>query len=417
METLVSRSYLSRRDSNPRRGFGSWWLNRRASVLECASPLALSIRMPSPGTLLLVLLALFFGLPMPTPSAAADLKTKKLIEFGWDEPGTGFLRTNIAQMQRTPFDGCVFHADYRTTTDAKGSFTWESWGSRAFTRADVQEAFADLRATRFGKFNQNFLRFNTTPAKLDWFDDYSAVLTNATLAAELARTGRCPGLLFDIEQYEGPLFNYRKQRDAKTKSWDLYAAQVRKRGSEVMQAFQKGYPGLTVFLTFGYSLPWLESYQGKGPLADCNYGLLAPFLDGMIASARGKTRLVDGHEISYAYQTAAQFVAARKAMSQDLLPIVRDPEKYRQVVSLGFGIWLDNDWRKRGWDTNDFSRNYFSPDTFETSVREALQTADEYVWIYSESPRWWSDAGTPKALPEPYAVALRRARNGQAPGK
>ena len=78
-----------------------------------------------------------------------------------------------------------------------------------------------------------FLRFNTTPAPLDWFDDHTAVLTNAWLAARLARVGRCPGLLFDLEQYNAPLFDYRNQRNAKTKSWEVYAAQVRQRGREI----------------------------------------------------------------------------------------------------------------------------------------------------------------------------------------
>jgi hypothetical protein len=341
---------------------------------------------------------------------AATAGSKRLIEFGWDEPGTGFMRTNIAQMERTPFDGCVFHADYRKPDGAKGSFTWQSWGTQTFTESDLQEAFDDLRSTRFGGFKHNFLRFNTTPGKLDWFDDHSAVMANARLAGRLARGGHCPGILFDIEQYDGPLFNYRKQRDAKEKSWEVYAAQTRLRGREVMRAFQEGYPGLTVFLTFGYSLPWVESHNGKGALADCNYGLLAPFLDGMVEAAKGKTRLVDGYEISYGYKSADQFAAGRKAMEKDLLPIVRDPEKYLRIFQMSFGIWLDHDWRKRGWDTADVSKNYFSPQSFESSVRAALNAADDYVWIYTESPRWWTPEGKPKDLPESYSEALRKAR-------
>src|SRR6185503_15179576 len=132
------------------------------------------------------------------------------------------------------------------------------------------------------------------PADLDWFDDFSAVLNNARLAARLAKQGGCPGLLFDIEQYNTPLFRYRSQRDVTTKSWDAYAAQVRLRGRQVMEAFQEGYSGLVVFLTFGYGLPWVQTASGAKPLADADYGLLAPFLDGMIAAAEGKTRVVEG---------------------------------------------------------------------------------------------------------------------------
>jgi hypothetical protein len=343
-------------------------------------------------------------------AAAADKPARKLIEFGWDEPDTAFLRAHIAELQQTPLDGCVFHANFQKAGGAKGSFTWESWGTNTFTQEDLAGAFADLRATRFGRFNQNFLRFNTTPAKLDWFDDYSGVLQNARLAAQLARAGNCPGILFDIEQYNDPLFDYRKQRDAKNKGWEVYAAQVRLRGKEVMQVFQEGYPGLTVFLTFGYSLPWLESHAGKGSLADVHYGLLAPFIDGMIEAAKGGARIVDGHETAYGFKTASQYVTARKATIRDLLPIVRNPQKYPQVVSISFGIWLDKDWRKNAWDTEDLSKNYFSPGEFETSVREALKETDEYVWIYSETPRWWSEDGKAVKLPQAYVAALRQAK-------
>ena len=109
-------------------------------------------------------------------------------------------------------------------------------------------------------------------------------------------------MLFDIEQYDGLLFDYRKQRDAKTKSWEVYAAQVRQRGREVMEAFQDGYPGLTVFLTFCYSLPWLESASGRGALAECHYGLLAPFMDGLVDAAETRRWMewMDANQVSSA---------------------------------------------------------------------------------------------------------------------
>ena len=41
--------------------------------------------------------------------AGTDRPVKRLIEFGWDEPDTAFLRGHLAELERTPFDGCVFH--------------------------------------------------------------------------------------------------------------------------------------------------------------------------------------------------------------------------------------------------------------------------------------------------------------------
>ena len=339
---------------------------------------------------------------------------KKLVEFGWDEPDTAFLRRHIAEMEQTPFDGCVFHVLAVNARGGQENFTWLCWGRRSFSEAELGAARADLRATPVQRFSHNFLRFNATPGKVDWFDDFVPIVSNARLAARVARQGKCKGILFDIEEYEGKLFTYLRQREAKKKSWQAYAAQARRRGREVMDAFQEGFPDLTVFFTFGHSLPWRLSGNGKKPLAECSYGLLAPFLDGAVDAARGKARLVDGYELSYGYRKRADFAGGHALMKKGVLPIVADPEKYGRVVSGGFGIWLDNDWRRRGWSDKDEEKNYFRPATFEASVRAALELSDEYVWVYTETPRWWSDQGKPIKLPEAYAAALRRARKGLA---
>lgn len=341
---------------------------------------------------------------------------KALVEFGWDEPDTAFLRRHIEAMERTPFDGCVFHAAAVSPAGAVENFTWLGWGKRTFTRAELQGAIDDLRATPFRRFTENFLRFNTTPADLDWFDDFGAVLANARLAAEVAREGNCRGILFDVEEYQGRLFTYAHQRDAKTRSWDEYAAQARGRGRAVMEAFQEGFPGLTVLLTFGHSYALIRSERlGGKPLAEVDYGLLAPFLDGLVDAAKGSTRLVDGHEPSYGYREAARFDEAL-ARIRDKVPatVAADPEAYRRAVTAGFGLWMDYIWPTHGWDTADPSRNYFTPEAFEASLRAALERADRYVWIYTETPRWWTPEGGPAKLPPAYEAAVRRARRGLA---
>ena len=355
---------------------------------------------------------LCFAVGSLIPVQAADARSKKLIEFGWDEPGTGFMREHISEMERAPFDGVVFNAQARKPKGAKSSFTWDAWGTNRFEEADLQPAVDDLRATKFQRFTDNFFRFNTTPAKVDWFDDHSTVIHNCRVAAWFAKQGGVKGLLFDIEQYDGLLFDYRKQRDVKSKSWDVYATKVRERGREVMNAFQDGYPDLTIFLTFGYSLPWNESGQGKRPLAECHYGLLAPFLDGMLDAVKGNTKVVDGNENAYRFRDTNRFAASYRMMKEELLPIVRaDQSAYAKHFSFGFGLWIDCDWRKIGWDTNDFSKNFYTPEGFEQSVRVGLQAADEYVWVYSEQPRWWSGNGTMVKMPAAYVDAVRRARS------
>lgn len=334
---------------------------------------------------------------------------KKLIEFGWDEPDTRFLRQHIQGIETTPFDGCVFHANYEHP-DGGGNFTWEGWGDRAFTDVELASALQDLQATPFSSFTHSFLRFNVTPGNVDWFDDFSAILTNAALAARIAKRANVAGILFDIEQYNTALFDYAVLGKAKPKSWQAYAKQVRKRGREVMDAFQSAYSDITVFLTFGYCLPWAQINRSGKQLSEMSYGLLAPFLDGLVDAANGTSILVDGHEASYGYRDVEQFPAAYQRMAQDLLPIVANPEKYQRVFRLGFGVWMDNGWRDHGWNTEDFSSNYYSPDAFRQSLEAALEATDEYVWIYTEQPRWWSRSGGNERLPQAYVDAVWDAR-------
>jgi hypothetical protein len=358
-------------------------------------------------------------------AAPVQEKAKKLIEFGWDEPGTQFIRGHISEMQGTPFDGCVFHVNFIEAKDVaddalwtrggSGNFSWAAWSERAFSDVELSRAVADLQSTDFGSFNQNFVRLNVTPGKIDWFDDFSAVVNNCRLASRVARDGKCKGVLFDTEQYEGQLFDYRKQRDAATKNWESYATQARWRGTEVMRAFQDAYPDVTVMLTFGHSLPWYESQGGKIPLAECENGLLASFLDGMVDASNGQSKIVDGHEPSYGYREPEKFAVAYRAMKTDLLKMVADPKKYSQVVSCGFGIWMDYRWQSRGWDTADFAQNHFTPESFAASVETALRRSDEFVWVYSEQPRWWTADGGTANLPKAYADALKTAAAPKPP--
>lgn len=335
---------------------------------------------------------------------------KQLIEFGWDEPNTRFMREHIAELQASPFDGCVFHADYRTASGDSGNFAWKVWGRRQFCGCDLDSARADLRTTKFGRFRENFLRVNVTPGDLDWFEDHASVMSNLEIAARLARDGGCRGVLFDIEQYEGKLWNFLEITRRNSRSWDDLAARAREVGAEAMRALQRGYPGLTVFMTAAYSLPLYDTHRAPDLLAKTDYGLLAPFLDGMVSAAAGGTTIVDGHELSYGYTEPARFAAQADSMRSGVRRLAADPEHYARHRSVSFGLWLDHEWRTLGWDTTDVSRNHFTPSGFGIAVQAALDHADRYVWIYSETPRWWTADRRPRRLPSAYDSVLRRVR-------
>jgi hypothetical protein len=351
-----------------------------------------------------------------SPPSRLRSPAKKLIEFGWDEPDTSFLRRHREQFEQSPFDGCVFHVLAQGSSGASQNFTWLCWGRRRFTAAEFATARADLETMSRTRFHDNFLRFNVTPGDVDWFDDFTAITSNAREAAALARAGRCRGILFDTEQYEAKLFDYPKQRDSANRSWSQYAAQARARGREVMTAFQSAFPGLTVIVTFGPSLVWEQSRGGKQPLADCADGLLVPFFGGMLEAAEKETQLVDGHELSYGYQDASAFARARDIIKIHAGQLDAERPRPAHPVSAAFGLWLDYDRPKLGWDARRPESNYFSPERFETSLRAALEQSDEFVWIYTEKPRWWSEHKGAIDLPPAYAEIVRRvprALNGE----
>jgi hypothetical protein len=341
---------------------------------------------------------------------------KYLIEFGWDEPTTGFMKGHVGEMEKMPFDGTVFHLEAANADGSVGNFMNEFWGRRAFTDQELKGAEENLRGTRFEKFRENFLRVNVVPGDLDWFDDFSAVVNNARQAGRIASAAGAAGILFDIEQYNGPLWRYAKQAHVKEHSWEEYERQVEGRGGEVMRAFEEGWKvggsqrPLVVFQTYGYSLPYMQAEGDRGKLEGHGYGLLAPFMDGMYGAAGDGVMIVDGGEFAYAYKEAKEFQEAREMVLGKVAGFVKDREKYLKHTSFGLGLWMDYDWRKKGWDEKDGGKNYFTPGEFEKSLEMGLKSADEYVWVYTEKPKWWTAGGGATGMAQEYIEAVRRAK-------
>jgi len=329
-------------------------------------------------------------------------RDKKLIEWGWDEPDTKFIRENIQRMEELPFDGLIFHV----LSSKGGNLVWEMWGTRRFELAEFQHAIDDLKATPFRRLNDRFLRVNVSPGTVDWFDDqaWAVVLQNYTVAAQVAKQGGCRGFMFDVEQYESHLFDYRRQLHRETKPFAEYQAKVRQRGQEWMKAVGGQFPDLTVLLTFGYSIA--QPSGGAKDRSEVSYGLLADFLDGMLDACPAETKIVDAWEGAYTYKQEDQFRNAYDTIKVKSADWSAVPERYRRHVQAGFGLWMDCRWRQVGWNVDDFAKNHFTPEAFENSVRLALKTSDQYVWIYTEQPRWW----TREKLPQAYIEAVRAAQ-------
>jgi len=321
-------------------------------------------------------------------------------------------------------------------------FSWEGWSTRAFTRQELQNSVEDLKATKFERFTDNFIRFCTAPADVDWFDSFDAIVANARQAAWIAREGNTKGVLFDTEAYVNPLFDYRKQKYAGTKSYAEYAAQVRQRGAEVMRAFQEEYPDITIMMLighwanfkYGYPNPSNPYNEGENAwnmwtndprkLEFFEYGLIAPFIDGMVEAAGPGVKLVDGFEMTYQHLRNQEFVQAQRIFEESTKPFMKDPKKFHEVFTQGFGIFFDSRWQFDvdnqmhdmpgdrtqtfvGWNTKDFTNNYWQPDEIQMSLTRALKHTQKYVWLYTERTWYW---GPNKTIPAEYEQAIRNAR-------
>jgi len=145
------------------------------------------------------------------PSASADLGNpvpdgKKLIGFAVNIVEPAYLREHVADVERLPLDGlviAVYPDDWGPArTGQEGMF----FGGHAFKVDDFSKALADLKATRFTRFTDNFIQVEAQArgsavtgkvedGNLDWFDPkWHVIAENGAVVASLAKDAGLKGL-------------------------------------------------------------------------------------------------------------------------------------------------------------------------------------------------------------------------------
>ncbi len=338
--------------------------------------------------------------------------TKKLIEFGWDAPSAAYVHSHAQVVAQSVFDGLVFHVNLATA--ASESLAGRAFGSRTFTRGDLEPDMQELTAGKVAKLANSFLSLNLMPGDVDWFDSFAGVSANFELTARAAHDAGLRGILFDIEAYgKSEPFNFPKQRDAAARGFAAYSAQARIRGQELIKAFEKGYKGLTIFLPYGFSLPYQSLKRGWcQALSECPQGLLKPFLEGMLEAATGSTHFIEGDEFAYGLRDPAEFESAARALRTDLPGFSDNTAIYRRRFSVALPIWIDYQAKGERWSETDESGNYYSAAQLEAAVRGALAATDEFVWVYAQKPHFWTKDGAVLGAHPAYGRALGEARGG-----
>ena len=339
-------------------------------------------------------------------------RTRKIIYHGWNSPDTAYIRAHWDEMEKMPFDGVgvLVALDRAKPTHGDGStgnlLGWQTFGATRFSSAQFKEAASDLRTPRWTRFTDNFLPVAIATRDQDqgltWYDDarWATIEANWRVLIQLARDGKCRGIFLDPEHYdyECELFSYEHHNTQRTHAPIAeYTAKARQRGRQLGAAMHGIFPGIVVGLQYGYGLP------ARNPT---RYALLPAFLDGLLAASAPDATFVDLWEFGHGYTDAGDFDKASRAIKNPTL--TAEPELYQRMIQAGSSLRIDFAPRGNAWNEHMPERNYFSPDRFGKSLKQALRTSERYVWIYSEDgPEFFPQ----KRLPPEYMDAIRAAHS------
>jgi len=337
-------------------------------------------------------------------------KDKKIISYGADWPNTAYVRQNVHEMEKHPFDGIVIGVSEEREPKLKSSTLGNRmWGKERFTPEQLEHAIEDLKATKFEKFTDNFIQLEAMPGDVDLFDPaFDTILHNARMLARVAKQGGCVGLELDPEEYsDAHVWTYSAWPEARRKAHneEEYTTQARLRGEQFMGAINNEFGNAKVLILFGASMTAAQMKEGRK-----DYGLLAPFIEGMCREANPESEIIDGFELSYGFKRLDQFERGR-AKVLATKELFKDKAAFDKTMRVGFGLWTDNNSGKLGWFPNDPAKNYFQPDDYQTAVFGALSYSDRYVWIWREKIDEWEN----KNIGQAYEQAMRDGRT--APGK
>lgn len=325
---------------------------------------------------------------------------KRLIAHSWDllAARPADVARNVEAWESLPLDGVSLavvvepekgrRVGYNTVM---GDAPWErAWFAR---EAEV------LRQCASRSLTHNFLTAFWAPRKrLAWSDDaaWGAFAHNMGALAWLAKEGRAKGVLVDPEDYPETRQYVRAEGDP---PYEAAAALARKRGAQVMQAMAESYPDIVVLSFWLLSLnpSYYNSSDAPAVLAAEAGDLWPSFVNGLLDALPPGARLVDGNEHGYGYEASRlDFYLSAWSMQNRALALVA-PEnraKYRTQALAGFGLYLD-------MYTNPSNSPWYFGEAggsrlnhLALNVAQALDAADEYVWVYGEKRDWIRWTGT-----------------------
>ncbi len=351
----------------------------------------------------------------PPPTAA----TKKLIEYGWDMRTIETLKDVQTVLDQSVFDGIAMRLSGRDYI----------FNVTAHPDVDFANDRVLLGPIKSPKLKDSFLVMHSGSAdNWDWFNDvhWASAEKNVRNITSIAKFANMRGVIFDAEPYSNNPWDYVAQFQAKTKTFEQYQAQVRKRGQQYMNAVQQTYPGAKIFTLYLVS-QFLDVIADKPDAATLQQrlkeqgsGLWFSFVNGMLDAAPTGVQIVDGNELAYYYLRAQDFDTGRAAIKTNGLALIASSNhaKYQTQVKVGNAVYVDGVMNL--WKTPRFCGYFFANDDERSKMLEhntyhSFRTSDEFVWIYSENTNWW-DKPIPSIITNAIKSGKTKALTGQALG-
>jgi len=326
---------------------------------------------------------------------------KKVIATGRDvnsvTPHT--MQEFMDAMAGGPFDGAIIgfsvegdNGVHCSHTSAANGDVWK----KEWFASDVTA----LKAARSDTLTDNFFRVFIAPfpsregpkaTRMAWGDDarWAALANNLGVLAWVAKEGGLKGLSLDPEDYqEIHQFQYLPSDG----DYEVTATLARERGRQVMRAMATEYPAITIW-------PWLFSFRPRvwrtstpGDAVKAQNDLWIPFANGLLDELPPGATIADSNK-SYLFG-GQDFQDEAERMRNGYLNLVA-PEnraKYKAQMQVVFGIYLDAHINPEGSKWYRGPVNGSRANGLRQDIADALDAADEYVWVYGEQGRWTTQA-------------------------
>ena len=324
---------------------------------------------------------------------------KKMIGHSWDLLGVSpaDVARNLDAWEQVPLDGISLALRKKLPDGTSISFgtimTDPPWQREWFT-----EELASLRQCSSRNLKHNFITTFWAPRKrLAWSDDeaWERFARSIGVVAWLAKESGSKGILIDPEDYPETRQYFLASSDA---PFAETAALARRRGAQIMRSIAAEYPDVTLLSFWMLSLHPSYFTDSNPRAAVATAGDLWPaFLNGMLDELPPGARMIDGDEHGYRYQAARNdfYLAAWRTQNKALALVEPTNRiKYQTQVLAGFGLYLDmyTNPTNSPWYFGEVDGSRLNH--MRLNVSQALDAAQEYIWIYGEKMDWITWKGT-----------------------